>query len=92
MVYPSQQGPIATTKWEAFREGIDDYRYVLTLSTLLDEYETSDPTKVARIRATLQEKLEPFEDPANLENLNGDNFDETRRWIQEQIVYVEASL
>lgn len=28
--YPSQEGPVTTIQWEAFREGIDDIRYLQT--------------------------------------------------------------
>jgi hypothetical protein len=27
IAYPSQEGPIPTLSWEAFREGVDDCRY-----------------------------------------------------------------
>lgn len=33
--YPSLQGPIPTLTWEAVREGIDDVRYLTTLSELI---------------------------------------------------------
>jgi hypothetical protein len=31
LAYPDPEGPLATLKWEAIREGIDDYRYVYQL-------------------------------------------------------------
>ncbi len=33
--YPSAEGPIPTQKWESVRQGIYDYRYLLTLQQLL---------------------------------------------------------
>jgi len=33
--YPGPDGPIPTQRWEAMREGIDDYRYIYTLQELL---------------------------------------------------------
>jgi len=35
--YPSAEGPIPTPKWESVRQGIYDYRYLLTLQRLLDK-------------------------------------------------------
>jgi hypothetical protein len=35
--YPRQSGPISTQRWEAVREGIDDYRYLYTLERLVAE-------------------------------------------------------
>ena len=35
LAYPGPDGPIPTQRWEAIREGIDDYRYVYTLETLI---------------------------------------------------------
>jgi hypothetical protein len=34
LVLPGPDGPIPTTLWEARREGVDDYRYLLTLRVL----------------------------------------------------------
>jgi hypothetical protein len=35
--YPSAEGPIPTQKWESIRQGIYDYRYLLTLKKLLED-------------------------------------------------------
>jgi len=42
LAYPSQQGPIDTIQWEAFREGVDDYRLLLTWQTLYERMATID--------------------------------------------------
>jgi hypothetical protein len=41
VAYPGPDGPIPTQRWEAVREGIDDYRYVYTLETLCTQAEKS---------------------------------------------------
>ena len=33
----SPMGPVPTISWEAVREGVDDYRYLLTLSKLIEQ-------------------------------------------------------
>lgn len=40
-VVPSPQGPVSTLGWEAKREDINDYRYLLTLSRRMDQAKRS---------------------------------------------------
>ncbi len=46
IVYPSADGPVPTLQWEGIREGIDDYKYVYTLETLIAEAKKNDKSKV----------------------------------------------
>ncbi len=52
IVYPSADGPVSTLQWEGIREGIDDYKYVYTLETLIAEAKRNDKSKL------LAEKIE----------------------------------
>lgn len=36
-VFPSSDGPVPSIGWEATREGIDDYRYLVTLTKLIEK-------------------------------------------------------
>ena len=36
-VYPSPDGPVPSIAWEAIREGIDDRRYISTLTKLIEK-------------------------------------------------------
>ena len=44
-VLPSENGPITFIKWEGRREGIDDYRYLLTLSEAVKEAKIEGKTE-----------------------------------------------
>ena len=91
-VYPSAEGPIPTTQWEAMREGIDDSRYLATLEHELQGRAADDDVRVrisAGLAALLEEYLEPARwlDPAYAETYTPAkcNHDRERvaRWIQE---------
>ena len=47
-VWPAAAGPVPTVGWEATREGIDDYKYVTTLSNLIKQ------AKAAGLKASAQ--------------------------------------
>jgi len=53
--YPSAEGPLPTPKWESIRQGINDYRYLLTLQQLIRRH--SLPAKVAPAQAVLDEVM-----------------------------------
>ena len=85
--YPSAQGPIPTTKWEAMREGYDDVRYLTTLVKLLDAKRGTRPDKVAEIEANLKKELEKYQDTQiTLANYNGYDFQNTRKFIIDSIL------
>ena len=46
-VMPSKDGPCPSVGWEGRREGIDDYRYILLLETILEKVDASEPRAAA---------------------------------------------
>ena len=65
-VYPSPDGPISTNLWEEVREGIDDTKYIHTLSLLIESAKKSgDPRKIEkaneaeRVLNTIMDKVNP---------------------------------
>lgn len=50
-VLPSNQGPIPFIKWEARREGIDDYRYLITLEEIIKKAKTIGKLEEAYLAA-----------------------------------------
>jgi hypothetical protein len=57
---PGREGPLPTLGWEAFREGIDDGRYMATLESAISEGERSEDASVreaARSARTYLEEL-----------------------------------
>jgi hypothetical protein len=47
LAMPEPDGPVPTIGWEAVREGIDDYRYLLTLRQLIDRARRQGRTSAA---------------------------------------------
>jgi len=73
-ICPSPAGPVPTVAWEATREGIDDYRYALSFSRLLEQAEqkaeelaagaakllsNEDRQKIEQREKQLDRKLDP---------------------------------
>jgi hypothetical protein len=51
-IYPTRYGPLLSTRYLGWREGVDDYRYVYTLHLLLAEQErkfAGDPDKMNQL-------------------------------------------
>ncbi len=46
--YPAADGPIPTPKWEGVRQGIYDYRYLLTLKKAIENSKNTEATEVAK--------------------------------------------
>jgi len=42
-IIPSKDGPCPSVGWEGRREGVDDYRYILLLATILARIDEGDP-------------------------------------------------
>lgn len=59
-IYPSTQGPVLTLQWEAFREGIDDSRYVAKLKDVINSYKDKEPSKAAKASEALGEILSQY--------------------------------
>ena len=94
---------VPTRHWEAFREGIDDMRYLCTLEDLVAEHAGSPQAQAAqawldqlrnRVTPKLQE-LEPIEDESPIlillsERFNGPDYRQFRRQAAEHIVKLLA--
>lgn len=92
ITYPSADEPIPTLKWEEFREGIDDIRYLTTFFDLLERLESENTTRAQELKSIITTELEKYMDPRNLTNLNGEDFSETRRKLQLAILEAQEAL
>ena len=54
---PAPDGPLPTTGWEAVREGIDDIRYIQTLSKLIEKAKKSGKPEAVRAAADAEKEL-----------------------------------
>lgn len=54
----SPMGPIPTISWEAVREGVDDYRYLLTLRKLIEQAEGSGSDEMKELAAEAGKAVE----------------------------------
>jgi hypothetical protein len=55
-VWPAADGPIPSIGWEAAREGIDDHKYVSTLTRMIEKAKAAGHTEAARqAEATLKQ-------------------------------------
>jgi hypothetical protein len=83
-VYPGLDGPIPTTQWEAYREGIDDLRYVETLRLHLKSL-PSGSSKKTRIEGELSQLLATYLYPSDYNKLTNFNDDRCKiaKWINE---------
>jgi hypothetical protein len=88
--YPSVEGPVDTVQWEAFREGIDDYRYLETWKYYRDIVSTYDPDFAAHSTATINNVLTSFSQYKNLAGLGATQFAEARAQIQSEIRSLRA--
>jgi len=95
-LYPSSQGPVLTLQWEAFREGIDDYRYLKKYKDLLNDLRTKDLAQYRELAEELKEKLSVYsfyaangEHPWKLP----DSFhQEVRTYVKDKILLVNKML
>ena len=60
-VYPTGNGVIDTIVWEAYREGIDDVRYVTTLSKAIEHAKASSDADRKKAAADAQKYLEQLD-------------------------------
>jgi hypothetical protein len=94
--YPSMDGPINAVWFEWIREGIDDYRYMLTLSNLIKEAKNSvNPELVKRSREAedvIASILETVSIKLNDNNWQIAEYDKKRWEVAEQIVKLSKLL
>jgi hypothetical protein len=60
-VYPTSNGVIDTIVWEGYREGIDDVRYVTTLTKAIEAARKSKDAKRKKIAADAEQYLETLD-------------------------------
>lgn len=60
LVYPSAEGPVPTLESEALRAGINDLRYLVTLSVLIEERAGHDPAGAEEMRKRLGVLLDKY--------------------------------
>jgi len=59
---PSPEGPVPTIDWEWMREGVDDYRYIYTLTTLIERAKTAGRKEAVTQAAAAEKMLEQLKD------------------------------
>lgn len=88
--YPSPEGPINSVWFEWIREGIDDYKYILTLSELIAMGKNSAKPEIVQKAREAEDALRTILDEVDAElsrnNWNANAYDQKRRQIAQQIV------
>ena len=84
--YPSVEGPIRTIQWEAFREGIDDHRYLETWQLHRDIIAQYDADFAMSSTALVETKLQVFSQFSELRALSADDFFQARELIRTEII------
>ncbi|GAG69270.1 unnamed protein product, partial [marine sediment metagenome] len=97
-LYPSADGPILTLQWEAFREGIDDVRYLTYYDQLLTQLEEQDQAQAQTLKTELDKEIRNY----NLGTDNGKSpwrlevsdaaYQATREYVIEKILEVSELL
>lgn len=94
--YPSPEGPINSVWFEWIREGIDDYKYILTLYELIARGKNSAKSETVQKAREAEDVLRGMLDEVDVE-LNRKNWDvsayDQKRWqIAQQIVALKELL
>ncbi|MBI3920765.1 MAG: hypothetical protein HY318_05045 [Armatimonadetes bacterium] len=101
--WSTYQGAIPTIAWESLREGVDDYLYLHTLSSLIAEAKASKKPAVQAAAKTAQETLAALEETIPWRNPmvpapeSGKGFDATkmqqvRRTVAESVLDLQSAL
>lgn len=86
ITYPSEEGPVTTMQWEAFREGIDDIRYLQTWKRYKDSAKTQDVSAATASEVIVQGVLNHYKDLRKLNNITPFEFARDRNVIQNEII------
>jgi len=86
VTYPSLDGPISTLKWEEFREGYDDIRYLTTLYHLISEFEKIDSQAASVVASEVETALRKFNYPIAFKSIASSDFQNTRKLIVTKIL------
>lgn len=84
--YPSQDGPIGTMQWEAFREGIDDHRYLETWQFHQNIAAQYDAVFAAASTTVIDDTLQIFSDFSELRGLSAGDFFHARELLRAEII------
>jgi len=96
-VYPGADGPIPTQRWEAMREGIDDYKYIYTLESYIQRAKKDGKAKeeadqAGKYLSQIWNSFKPQSTYAQGWEWNHDKFQEYRRKIADLIIAVGSKL
>lgn len=96
--WSSYQGAIPTIAWEALREGVDDYLYLYTLTSLIKQAQAS-PIAAAQkaaeeAQATLQGLVDsvPWVNPMGPVGFETKRLQQIRRMVADRILGLQAAL
>lgn len=96
--WSTYQGAIPTIAWESLREGVDDYLYLYTLHSLIQQAAAS-PLAAARAaaddaQATLEALVEsvPWANPMGSVGFETQRLQQVRRTVADRIVAVQKAL
>ncbi len=84
--YPSEEGPVGTIQWEAFREGIDDHRYLETWQLHRDITAQYDAAFAVASTNVVDEKLQLFTQFSELRALSANDFFQARELLRAEII------
>ena len=96
--WSTYQGGIATIAWESLREGVDDYVYLHTLSSVIAEAATSKEKTIQKAAKAAEEKLLalidgiPWTNPMNKQPFDTKVLLETRRTVADMIVSLQKTM
>ncbi|OPX22316.1 MAG: hypothetical protein B1H02_06330 [Candidatus Latescibacteria bacterium 4484_107] len=100
VTYPSKHGPIPTIQWEAAREGIDDVRYLTTLTDLIHRAKKQKRRNPALLHAArsaehvlakMMEKLDP-DYRQTLRKVQPDTFYQWRWELAQHIMRIQKMM
>lgn len=101
VTYPSKHGPIPTIQWEAAREGIDDVRYLTTLTELIHRAKEQNQRNNTALRhaarnaehvlAKMMERLDP-DYRRNLREVLPDTFYQWRWELAQHIMRMQEMM
>ena len=96
--WTTYQGAIPTIAWEALREGIDDYRYLYTLSQTIQQAKDSPNRRARELANRAQETMDalveaiPWANPMVAQTFETDRMQRVRREVANLIVELRGAL
>ena len=90
--YPSEEGPVATIQFEAYREGIDDVRYMQTWTHYYDQLLELDSVAAGNSKATIDAMLNSYKDLATIDSITPATFAADRATLQTEITSLTIAI